>query len=151
PEIRDLGPRHLRAAEAARQLDLDATGAAIHGLLEGSLHRPAEARALLELLGDVLADQLRLDLGAGDFLDLDLDPAPGQGLQLLLELLDLGPLPADDHTGPGGEQEDGDGVTGPLDLDPGDAGVAVLPLDELADLEVLDQEVGELLLGGVPA
>src|SRR5581483_1607576 len=35
--------------------------------------------------------------------------------------------------------------------DLGDAGVAIFALDELADLEVLDQEVGELVLGGIPA
>src|SRR5207253_9031769 len=113
-------------------------------------HGPPEARPLLELLGDVLADELGVDLRPGDLLDLDLNPAARQRLQLLLNPLDLGPLAADDHAGPGGEQDHLDGVPGPLDLDPGDGGIAILGLDELADLEVLDEQLAELVLRGVP-
>src|SRR4051794_11420620 len=66
PQVARLGPRHLGPAEPPGELDLDAPGAAVHRLLQGPLHRPAEARPLLELLGDVLADQLRVDLRPGD-------------------------------------------------------------------------------------
>src|SRR5262249_31634608 len=48
-------------------------------------------------------------------------------------------------------EKDGDGIPRPLDLDLGDAGIAVLTLDELANLEVLDQEVAEFVLRCVPA
>src|SRR5579871_4812102 len=42
PEVGHLGPRHLRAAQSARELNLDAPGAAVHGLLERPLHGPPE-------------------------------------------------------------------------------------------------------------
>src|SRR5579883_1448731 len=148
---RRLGPRHLRAAQPPGELDFHALGAAVHGLLDGPLHGPAEARPLLELLGDILADQLRVDLRARDLHDLDLDAAAGEALKLFLKLLDLRPLAADDHTGPGRRQQHGHRVAGPLDLDLGDAREAVLLLDEGADLEVLDQEVAEFMLRGIPA
>src|SRR5262249_38675272 len=109
------------------------------------------ARPFLELLGDVFADELRVDLGAADLDNLDLDAAPGQALELFLELVDLRPLAADDDAGPRGRQKDRHGVARPFDLDLGDARVAVLALDELADLEILDQEVAKLVLGGIPA
>src|SRR5207237_70751 len=73
-----LGPGHLRASQAARELNLHALGAAVHGLLDRPLHGPAEARPLLELLGDVLTDELGVDLGPTDLDDLDLDAAAGQ-------------------------------------------------------------------------
>src|SRR5262249_50908948 len=46
-----LGPGHFRAAEPSRQLDLDPARPAVHGLLQRAFHGPAEAGALLELLG----------------------------------------------------------------------------------------------------
>src|SRR5262249_9138207 len=95
-------------------------------------------------------DELRVDLGPRHLDDLDLDAAAGQGLELLLELLDLGPLAADDHARPRRREQHGHRVAGPLDLDLGDPGEAVLLLDEAADLEVLDQAVAELVLGRVP-
>ena len=70
--------------------------------------------------------ELRVDLGPGHLDDLDLDPPAGQVLKLLLELLDLGPLAADDHARPRRRQQDRHRVAGPLDLDLGDAGEAVL-------------------------
>src|SRR5579885_1630806 len=146
-----LGPRHLRAAQPARELDLHALGAAVHRLLQRPLHRAAEARPLLQLLGDVLADELRVDLAPRALDDLDLDPPAGPGLELHLALRGLGPLAADDHPRPRRREQDGDRVAGPLDLDLGDPGEAILLLDEAADLEVLDQEVAELVLGRVPA
>src|SRR5262245_20792494 len=69
------GPRHLAASQPPGELDLPPLGTAVHGLLDGPLHGPAEARPLLELLGDIFADQLRVDLGASDLDDLDLDAA----------------------------------------------------------------------------
>jgi hypothetical protein len=61
------------AAEAAGALDLDALGAERHGHLDGLLHGAAEGDAALELEGDVLGDELRLDLGLLDLLDVEQD------------------------------------------------------------------------------
>src|SRR5262249_52122944 len=71
--------------------------------------------------------------------------------ELLGEFVHLGALLADDHADPAGVDEDGHLLAGPLDLDLRDAGLAVAPLDEPADLVVLDQELAEVLLVGVPA
>ena len=89
--------------------------------------------------------------GRRDFLDLDVDPPADQVLQLVLQLLDLLTLAADDHARPGGVQDDLHFVARPLDLDLRDAGELVLLRDVLADLVIFDQQVRELLLRGVPA
>ena len=91
------------------------------------------------------------DFRPGDFLDLDVDPPADQVLQLVLQPLDLLPLAADDDARPGRVQDDLHFVAGALDLDLGNAGELVLVLDELAELVVLDQQVGKLLLRGIPA
>src|SRR4030088_2992578 len=58
-------PFHARdfgAAEPAAAVDPDALGAQAHGRLDRALHGAAERHAALELLGDVLGDQLGIDL-----------------------------------------------------------------------------------------
>ena len=121
------------------------------GHLDGLLHRAAEARALLQLLGDALGDQLGVDLGLGDLDDVHVDLLAGQRLELPAELVYLGALAADDEARTRAVQEDVDLLALALDLDLRDAGELVLALDELADVEVLDQEVLELALRRVPA
>src|SRR5262249_36782046 len=68
-----------------------------------------------------------------------------------LELLDLRALAADDHARSCRREQHRHRVAGPLDLDLGDPREAVLVLDELADLEIFDEQVAEFVLGGVPA
>src|SRR5205823_13426383 len=46
-----LGAAHLRAAQATRDLHLDALGARLDGALDGLLHRLADGDAPLELTG----------------------------------------------------------------------------------------------------
>jgi hypothetical protein len=81
---------------------------------------------------------------------LDLDVAAGQVLQLARQLVDLGALLADDHADAGRVDEHHHLLARPLDLDLGDLRTGVLPLDVLAELDVLDQQVREVLLAGVP-
>jgi hypothetical protein len=62
--------------------------------------------ALLELRRHRLGDQLRVELGLLDLLDVDEDLAAGLLLDLLLQLVDLGALAADDDARPRGEDVD---------------------------------------------
>src|SRR5437588_655600 len=82
---------------------------------------------------------------------LDLDVAVGQGLQLARELIDLLALLADDDADAGRVDVDHDLLARALDLDARDARVPVALLDVAPDLHVLDQQLGEVLLVGVPA
>src|SRR5262245_63764060 len=146
-----LGPGHLGPAQPPGQLDADPLGAGLHRLVQGALERAPETGPLLQLLGDVLGHQLRIHLRPVDLHRLDLDVAVGQVLQLVRELIDLLALLADDDADAGRVDVDHDLLARPLDADARDAGVAVAPLDVLADLHVLDQQLGEVLLAGEPA
>src|SRR5690606_9957861 len=73
-----------------------------------------------------------------------------QVLQLFLQLFDLGPLAANDHARTGRMEHHLHFIPSPLDLHLRNAGLTVLFLDELADLRVFDQKIGELLFHGIP-
>src|SRR6185295_9286810 len=81
-----LGARDLGAAQAARDHDLDPLGAEAEGRLHRLLHRPAEGDAALELAGDRLAHELRVELGTLDLLDVDVDLAPHLLLEVVAQL-----------------------------------------------------------------
>src|SRR5207237_2068931 len=68
-----LGAAHLRAAQAAGALHLDARGAGTDRRRERPLHRAPERHAVLQLLRDRLRDELRVELGALDLVDVDVD------------------------------------------------------------------------------
>src|SRR5262249_9148373 len=72
-------------------------------------------------------------------------------LQVVGQLVDLGALLADDDADARRVDEDGHLLAGPLDADLGDAGPGVALLDELPDLGVLDEQLREVRLVGVPA
>src|SRR2546423_1512403 len=91
-----------------------------------------------------------LQLGPRDFFDFDVDSPAHQVLQLVLQLIDLLTLAANDDAWPGGVQDHLDLVARPLDLNFGDAGKFVFFGYVLADLVVFDQQAAVLLFGGVP-
>src|SRR5439155_13551421 len=132
-------------ARPARAGDPDAVGAVGQGGGDRLLHRAPERHALLELQGDVLGDKLRVQLGVDDLLDVEVDLLARARLQLVLQLLHLGALAADDDAGPRGEDGDPRAIRRPLDVDLRDAGVVQLVLDEAPDLDVLVQQVGIVL------
>src|SRR5262249_43476073 len=74
----------------------------------------------------------------------------GQVLQLARELIDLLALLADDDADAGRVDVDHDLLARALDLDARDARVPVALLDVAPDLLVLDEQLGEVLLAGVP-
>ena len=104
-------------------------------------HGAAERHAAGELLGDALGDQLRVDLGVLDLEDVQLDLLAGELLELAADAVGLGAAAADDDARTGGVDVDADAVTGALDLDPGDAGALHAGRHELADRDVLVDEV----------
>src|SRR5438067_12694144 len=59
------------AVQTSRAHDLDALRAQAHGILHRALHGTAEHDPLLELLGDRVGDELRIDLGLADLLDIE--------------------------------------------------------------------------------
>src|SRR5262249_52944980 len=95
-------------------------------------------------------DELRVDVGAPDLVDVDEGLLLGELLELRLELLDLRALLADDDTGPRGVDVDLRLVRGALDLDLGDARVVEPALQEVPHLDVLVEEIG-VLAARVPA
>src|SRR5262249_35770394 len=68
-----LGAAHLGAAEPAAADHLDAVRAGTHRRCDRPFHRAPEADAVLELLRDRLGDELRVELGALDLVDVDVD------------------------------------------------------------------------------
>src|SRR5439155_24502180 len=84
-----LGAGHLGAAQAAGDLHLAALGARAHRAREGALHRAAERDAVLQLLGDRLRDELRVELGALDLEDVDLDLLARHPVQIAAQRVDL--------------------------------------------------------------
>ena len=146
-----LGAGDLGAAETAGAHDLDAPDAGPHGAADGVLHGPPEADALLQLLGDVLRHQLGAGIGALDFHDAQ---AHGLAQHLLhgeTELLDLRAAAADDDAGSGAVDINADPGAVPLDLDGGNAGGIEGLLQELADLVILNDQIPDTLLAGIPA
>src|SRR4029079_12463578 len=107
----------------------DAFGAGFHRRFRRPLHAAAEAAALAQLFGNVFSNELGLDFRAIDFLDLDVDAATDELLQLGLQPLDLLAFASNDHARPGGVHRDFDFVAGPLDLDLGDTGEFISALD----------------------
>ena len=87
------------------------------------------------------------ELGLLDLLDVDEDLPPGALLDLVLELVDLGPLATDDDAGTRGVDVELEVVRRPLDLDLRDPGVRE-PLLELGlQGEVFMQQLGVVAIG----
>src|SRR5205085_9424831 len=143
PSVRvALRARHLGATEAAGDLDADALRPGAHRRGQGPLHRAAEGDPVLELLGDRLSDQLRVQLGALDLADVHLHGLAGELVQVAAQGVHLAARLADHDARPGGVDVDSD-LAAALDCDVGEPRVGELALDVLADRNVLEQLVGE--------
>src|SRR5262249_17198477 len=148
------GAGHFRAAQPAGELQTNALGPGLHRLVHRPLHRPPEAGPLLELLGDIFSDELRVHLRAIDLHRLDFNVPFRDVLELLRELVDLLTLLADDHADAGGVNEDDDLLARALNADLRDARAAAFleaVLDIAADELVLDKQLGKILLAREPA
>ena len=146
-----LGAGDLTAAQTAAAVALDALGAGAHSAAHGVLHGAAVGDTLLQLGGDVLSHQLCIHIGVANLDDVQLHGLTDQLLHVLAVLLDLLAALADDHAGACHVQVDGDDLVAALDLDLGDTGGKQQLLQVYADLVVLDQQVADLLIAGIPA
>ena len=138
-----LGARHLRAAEATRDLHLDALGTGSHRAGERTLHRATEGDAVLKLLGDRLCDQACVELGALDLEDVDLDLLARDPVQVAAQLVDLRAGLADHDPRSGRVNVDLDLGRVLADRDVGQTRVREPPDDVITDLQVLVQVVRE--------
>ena len=145
-----LNAGDLAAAQTSGAAALDALGASAHGAGHGILHSAAVRNTLLQLLGDVLSHKLSVHIGVADLNDVQLDLLADHLLHSQTILLDLLTALADDNTGTGAVQVDGNGVIAALDLDLGNAGTVQGLLEILADLLILDDQVADLLFTGIP-
>src|SRR4029079_2531907 len=92
-----LAAAHLAAAEPSAALDLDPLRPGAHRPRERTFHRAPERDAVLQLLGDRLRDELRVQLRPLDLVDVDVDALTGDRVEVLAERVDLDAgLPAHD-------------------------------------------------------
>src|SRR4029079_18174926 len=140
----------LDAVQAAGAHHLDALRAEAHRVLHRTLHRAAEHDPLLELLRDRVGDQLRLDLGLADLLDVEADVAAHHLAQVTAQRLDVLTLLADDHARTSAVDRDARVLRAPLDRDLGDRCVRELLLQVFAHLQVLGERGAVVLLVGEP-
>src|SRR5690606_11443752 len=151
-----LGPCDLGATQATRCAHPDSLGAHPHRALHRALHRAAERDPLHQLSRDVVGDQLGRKLRPLDLLDIHRHLARGAAValehlrQLLAQLVDLGALLADHHSGTAGVDRDRDLAGLALDVHLGDRGVAETLLDVVTDQAILAQQRRHLA-AGVPA
>src|SRR5690606_35391144 len=94
-----LGPRDLRTAQTATALDLDPLRPGTHRGLDRPLHRTPERDALHQLMRHVVGDELSVQFGTLDLLDVDRDFALHEEGQLITELVHLGALLPDHDSG----------------------------------------------------
>jgi hypothetical protein len=145
-----LATGHLGAAEPPPTGDLDALCAGANRGGERALHRAPEADAVLELLGDRLRDELRVELRALDLVDVDVDVLVRHRVDVAAQRIHLGPGLPDHDARPGCVDVDCDSLLVLLDVDVAETGVTELAANVVADLDVLDQVLGELLRARVP-
>src|SRR4030081_2684430 len=146
-------PFHARdfgAAETARAVDTNAFGAKTHRRLHRPLHGAAERDAALELLRDRFGDQGGVELRLADFDDVDDDVGSRDVGNPLAQLVDVGALLADHDTRTRRMDRHAALLVRNLDHDAGDGGLLELLVQDLADLDVLMQQLAVFVLAGEP-
>src|SRR3954451_1265399 len=138
------------AAETARAVDTNALGAETHRRLHRALHGAAECDAALELLGDRFGDQGGVEFRLADFDDVDDDVGIGDVGNALAQLVDVGALLADHDAGTRRMDRHAALLVRALDHDAGDSRLLELLVQDLADLNVLVQQLAVFVLAGEP-
>src|SRR5215470_17665275 len=145
-----LGARDLDPVQPTGAHDLDALCAEPHRVLHRALHRAAEHDPLLELLRDRIGDELRVDLGLADFLDVEPHFRAHHLAQIGAQRLDVLALLPDHYARTGAVNRDPRVLRRPFDRDLADRGVGELLAEKVADLDVLVQRGSEMLAVRVP-
>src|SRR6266436_4484603 len=143
-------PRDFGAAETARAIDTNALGAETHRRLHSALHRAAERNAALQLLRDRFGDQRGVELGLADFDDVDDDVGCGDVGNALAQLVDVGALLADHDAGTRRVDRHAALLVRTLDHDPGHRRLLQFLVQDLADLDILVQQLAVFVLAGEP-
>src|SRR5262249_23630281 len=131
--------------------DADALRTEPHRRLHRALHGAAERDAALELLRDRFGNQRRIKLGLADFDDVDHDVGGRDVGDLLAQLVDVSALLADHHART--RRVDGDAalLVRALDHDARNGSLLQFLVQDLADLDVLVQQLAVLAFSGEPA
>src|SRR5439155_360581 len=145
-----LGACDLDAVEPPRAHDLDALRAEAHCVLHRAFHRAAKHDPLFELLRNRVSDELRIDLGFPDLLDVEPDFGAHHLAQACAQRLDVLALLADDHAGARAVYRNARVLRGTLDGDLADRRVRELLFQIFADLDVLVERGREMLAVRVP-
>src|SRR5580692_5936076 len=146
-------PFHARdfgAAETARAVDTNALGAKTHRRLHRALHGAAERDAALKLLRDRFGDQRGVEFRLADFDDVDDDVGRGDIGYPLAQLVDVGALLADHDAGARGVDRHAALLVRTLDHDPGDSRLLQLLVKDLADFDILVQQLAVFVLACEP-
>src|ERR1700722_12794862 len=145
-----LHARDFGAAKTARAVDADAFGAQTHRRLHGPLHGAAECDAALKLLRDRFGNERRVEFGLADFDDVDDDVGSRDIGDTFAQLVDVGALLADHDARTRRVDRHAALLVRPFDHDLGDRRLLEFLVQDLADLDVLVQELAVLVLAGEP-
>src|SRR6185295_911463 len=146
-----LDAGNFRAAQPTRAIDADAEGAQTQGGLHSALHGATEGDPTLELLGNGLGHEGGVDLRLSHLDDVEMHLRRGQLCQLAAQLLDIGALFADQHARPRRVHRHPAFLVRALDHHAGDAGLAPLLQDMVANMHILVQQFAVLAAAGEPA
>src|SRR5581483_5662489 len=112
-----LGTRDFIAVQATADAHLDSLAAEAQGGIDGLAHRAPEADAFFQLQRNGFGHKLSIQLGLVNFLNIDVNLAVRPLLKLLLQLVDLSSLAADDDSRARRLDDDAQLVAGTLDFD----------------------------------
>ena len=94
-----LGAGDFGTTETTGDGHLDAFGLCAHGGGDGGLDSLLVGHAALDLAGDVLRDELGVEVRTFHFVDVDLDFLSGDDLEFFLHAVNFSTAFADDHAG----------------------------------------------------
>src|SRR5690348_3112597 len=95
-----LGAGDFRSVQASTDANLDAFCAETQSRIDRLAHRAPESNALLQLHCDRLGDELGVQLGPVNLLNIDIDLAAGAFLNVELEFVDFRAFASNDDSGP---------------------------------------------------